>query len=166
MAKNEHSFDISASADMQEVKNAVNQAVKEVENRYDFKGLDKEIDLNEKDKFITLLTTSDQKVDAMLDILISKASKRGISPYALKLEKTENASGNKRKAYVKIVDTINQDDAKKIVKEIKNTKLKVNSQIQGEEIRVTAKSIDDLQAVIAHLKGLELDLPLSFGNFK
>jgi uncharacterized protein YajQ (UPF0234 family) len=102
----------------------------------------------------------------MVDILISKASKRDISPYALKHEKTEDASGAQKRAYIKIVDTINKDDSKKIVKEIKATKLKVNSAIQGEEIRVTAKNIDDLQAVIAHLKSLELDLPLSFGNFK
>jgi uncharacterized protein YajQ (UPF0234 family) len=166
MAKKEHSFDISASVDMQEVKNAVMQAQKEVDNRYDFKGILKEINLNEKDKFITLTTSSDNKIDAMLDIVISKASKRDISPYALKLEKTEDSSGGNRKAYIKIIDTIRQEDSKKIVKEIKNTKLKVNSTIQGEEIRVTAKSIDDLQAVIAHLKSLELDLPLRFGNFK
>jgi uncharacterized protein YajQ (UPF0234 family) len=166
MAKKEHSFDISAGVDMQEIKNALNQAQKEVDNRYDFKGISKDIELNEKTKIITMTSASDNKIDAMLDILISKASKRDISPYALKQDKIEDASGSQRRAFIKVVDTISTEDAKKIVKEIKSTKLKVNSTIQGEEVRVTAKSIDDLQAVIAHLKSLELDLPLKFGNFK
>lgn len=166
MAKNEFSFDISASVDMQEIKNAVNQAIKEVENRYDFKGLTKDIELNEKDKVITLTTTSDTKVDAMVDILISKASKRDISPYAIKLDKTENASGGQRRAFVKIIDCLNQDDSKKIIKAIKDSKIKVTCTIQGEEIRVSGKSKDDLQEAIALVKKMELNLPLQFGNFR
>ncbi|MBT3280488.1 MAG: YajQ family cyclic di-GMP-binding protein [Campylobacteraceae bacterium] len=167
MAKSkEHSFDISAKLDMQEMKNAVIQAQKEVDNRYDFKGATKEINLSEGSKTLTLLSQSDQKVDAMKDILISKMNKRGVSINSLEELKAEEASGGKRKFSYKIVDTIEKDEAKTIQTEIKSLKLKVTAVNQGDEIRVSGKNLDDLQKVMAHLKSLELKAPLVFDNFR
>ena len=165
MAK-EHSFDISAKVDMQEIKNAIQQAQKEAENRYDFKGLVKEIDLNEKAKTITITSSSDNKLDALIDILVGKIIKRGLDPKVLKETSREDASGGTRRAVFAIVDAIGKEDAKRIVKEIKGMKLKVQAAIQGDEIRVSGKSLDDLQSVMAHLKSLDFDFPINFGNYR
>ena len=119
MAKSkEHSFDISAKLDMQEMKNAMVQAQKEVDNRYDFKGIDKDFDLSEGSKTVTLLSASDNKIDAMKDILISKMNKRGVSINSLEELKSEDASGGNRKFTYKIVDTIEADEAKIIQKTV------------------------------------------------
>jgi len=167
MAKSkEHTFDISAKLDMQEMKNAVVQAQKEVNNRYDFKGATKDIELSEGSKTLTLLSDSDNKVDAMKDILISKMNKRGVSINSLEELKAEDASGGKRKFSYKIVDTIEKDEAKIIQTEIKSLKLKVTAVNQGDEIRVSGKNLDDLQKVMKHLKSLELKAPLVFDNFR
>lgn len=167
MAKaKEHHFDISAKLDLQEMKNAVIQAQKEVDNRYDFKGLKKEIDLNQTTKTLSLISASDNKVDAIKDILISKMNKRDISINSLEELKAEDASGGNRKITFKIVDTIEKEEAKTIQTEIKKLKLKVTAVNQGEEIRVTGKSIDDLQTIMKHLKSLELKAPLVFDNFR
>jgi len=168
MAKSkEHSFDISAKLDMQEMKNAIVQAQKEVDNRYDFKGMTKEIDLNPTAKTLILISDSDNKVDAMKDILISKMNKRGVSINSLEELRAEDASGNNRKFTYKIVDTIEAPEAKIIQQEIKNLKLKVTAANQGEEIRVSGKNLDDLQKVMKHLKSLEdLKAPLVFDNFR
>ncbi len=167
MAKSkEHSFDISAKLDMQEMKNAVVQAQKEVDNRYDFKGATKDIDLSEGNKTLTLLSDSDNKVDAMKDILISKMNKRGVSINSLEEVKADDASGGKRKFTYKIVDSIEKDEAKTIQAEIKSLKLKVTAVNQGDEIRVSGKNLDDLQNVMRHLKSLELKAPLVFDNFR
>ncbi|VAY87335.1 FIG001943: hypothetical protein YajQ [hydrothermal vent metagenome] len=165
MAK-EHIFDISAKLDMSEMKNAVVQAQKEVNNRYDFKSIDKTIELNQINKTLVLLSQSDQKVDAMKDILISKMNKRGVSINSLEEFKTEDASGGKRKFTYKIIDTISKDEAKIIQSEIKSLKLKVTATNQGDEIRVSGKNIDDLQKVMRHLKSLKLKSPLVFENFR
>ncbi|MDZ7819996.1 MAG: YajQ family cyclic di-GMP-binding protein [Aliarcobacter sp.] len=166
MATKEHQFDISAKLDMQEMKNAVIQAQKEIDTRYDFKGISKEIDLNVGAKTLTLVTSSDNKIDAMRDILISKMNKRGISINSLEELKKEDSSGGNRKYSYKIVDTIEKDEAKIIQTEIKSLKLKVSAVNQGDEIRVTGKNIDDLQTVMKHLKTLELKAPLVFDNFR
>lgn len=167
MAKSkEHSFDISAKLDMQEMKNALIQAQKEVDNRYDFKGQTKEFDLNMTAKILTLISSSDNKVDTMKDILISKMNKRGVSINSLEEIKAEDASGGNRKFSYKIVDTIESDEAKTIQKEIKNLKLKVTAINQGDEIRVSGKNLDDLQKIISHLKSLDLKAPLVFDNFR
>jgi len=167
MAKTkEHHFDISAKLDLQELKNAIIQAQKEVDNRFDFKGLVKEIDFNEKAKILTLTTASDQKLDALKDILISKLIKRAISSNSLDEVKTEDVSaGNKRTTY-RIVDSIEKDEAKKIISEIKQLKLKVQVVNQGDEIRVSGKKLDDLQSVITHLKSQDFKAPLVFDNFR
>jgi len=165
MAK-EHSLDITAEVDKQEIKNAIEQAKKEVANRYDFKGLKADIDYNEKAKTITLTTSSDNKAEAMKDIVISKIIKRGISSKAVNEHSRESVGGGNTKLTLVIKDVIGKDDAKKIVKEIKSKKLKVTPQIQGEEIRVKSKSIDELQATIRAIKEMDLDLPISFTNLK
>ena len=166
MAVKEHQFDISAKLDLQEMKNAVIQSQKEIDTRYDFKGISKEIDLNVGAKTLTLVTASDNKIDAMRDVLISKMNKRGISINSLEELKKEDSSGGNRKYTYKIVDTIEKDEAKIIQTEIKSLKLKVSAVNQGDEIRVIGKNIDDLQAVMKHLKTLELKAPLVFDNFR
>lgn len=167
MAKSkEHSFDISAKLDMQEMKNAVIQAQKEVDNRYDFKGLTKEYDLKQDAKVVVLLSDSDNKIDAMKDILISKMNKRGVPINALEELKAEDASGNNRKFTYKIIDSIEKDEAKKIQTEIKSLKLKVTAANQGDEIRVSGKNLDDLQNIIRHLKSQDFKAPLVFDNFR
>ena len=166
MAVKEHQFDISGKLYLQEMKNAVIQSQKEIDTRYDFKGISKEIDLNVGAKTLTLVTASDNKIDAMRDVLISKMNKRGISINSLEELKKEDSSGGNRKYTYKIVDTIEKDEAKIIQTEIKSLKLKVSAVNQGDEIRVTGKNIDDLQAVMKHLKTLELKAPLVFDNFR
>ena len=167
MAKSkEHYFDISAKLDMMELKNAIVQAQKEVSTRFDFKAVKTEIVLNEKNGILTLSSSSESKIDALKDILLSKMIKRGVSPKSLDELKSEGISGGNLKVIYKIVDSIDRDEAKKIVKAIKETKLKVTPSIQGEEIRVSAKKIDDLQKVIAVVKRLDLKAPLVFGNFR
>ncbi len=167
MAKvKEHSLDISAKLNMQDMKDAVIQAQKEIDNRYDFKGITKEIDLKPDAKVVTLLTASDQKIDAMKDILISKMNKRGVPINALEEVSTDNASGGNRKFTYKIIDSIDKEEAKKIQTEIKSLKLKVTAANQGDEIRVSGKNIDDLQKVMQHLKSLDFKAPLVFDNFR
>lgn len=162
------SFDIVSEIDMQEVDNAVNQARKEIEQRYDFKGSKSEINLEkEKEKEgITVLADDDYKLKAIVDILQSKFIKRGISIKSLDYGKAEAASGSMVRQVIKLKNGIPTEKAKEIIKIIKDTKLKVQSQIQEEQVRVTGKNIDDLQEIIALLKGKELDIPLQFENFR
>ncbi|KEA45795.1 hypothetical protein CR66_05125 [Campylobacter mucosalis] len=162
----EHSFDVSASVDMMEVKNALETAKKELSGRYDFKGVTASIELNEKEKFISLLSSSDAKIDALKDIVISKMIKRNIPPVALSESKRESASGGNVRAILKLNDTLDGENAKKITKAIKDAKLKVTPSIRGDEVRVVGKSIDDLQECIRLIRGLNLELPLSFKNLK
>lgn len=165
MAK-DHYFDITAKLDMMELKNAIIMAEKEVVTRFDFKGVMAEIDLNEKAKTLSLSSSSDQKIEALKDILINKLVKRGISGKSLEEVKTEGISGGNIKIVYRIVDAIDKEEAKKIVKAIKNLKLKVTPSIQGDEVRVSGKKIDELQAVMQEIKTLDLKAPLVFGNFK
>lgn len=162
------SFDIVSEINMQEVDNAVNQARKEIEQRYDFKGSKSEINLEkEKEKEgITVLADDDYKLKAIIDILQSKFIKRGISIKSLEYGKAEAASGSMVRQVIKLKNGIPTDKAKEIIKIIKDTKLKVQSQIQEEQVRVTGKNIDDLQEIIALLKGKDLDIPLQFENFR
>jgi uncharacterized protein YajQ (UPF0234 family) len=165
MAK-EHSFDISAKLDLAEFKNAIIQAQKEIDNRYDFKGITKEYDFNHAAKSVTLLSASDSKIDAMKDILISKMNKRGVSINSLEEVKSEDASGGNRRFLYRIIDSIEASEARDIQKEIKSMKIKVTAANQGDEIRVTGKNIDDLQKVMKHLKSKDWKSPLVFDNFR
>ena len=167
MAKSkEHQFDISAKLDMQEMKNAVVQSQKEIDNRYDFKGITKDIELNQGAKTLVLTSASDNKIDAIKDVLISKMNKREISINSLEETKSEDSSGGNRKFTYKIIDSIEKDEAKIIQTEIKSLKLKVSAVNQGDEIRVSGKNIDDLQTIMTHLKSLDLKAPLVFDNFR
>lgn len=167
MAAQEHLFDISAKLNLQEFKNALDQAEREVTTRFDFKeDKYKELTLNEKEKNLVILATSDNKVEAIRDILNSKLIKREIPLKALKEIKRENATGGSVRVTYKLNDTLTQETAKEIVNLIKEGKFKVQCSIQGDEVRVKSKNIDDLQAVIAHLRGREFDVPLTFGNFR
>jgi len=163
MAK-DASFDIVSEFDFQEMDNAINQTKKEIQTRYDFKGSKAEINLTKET--ITLTAENDSKINAMVDILQSKAIKRGLSIKIFDYGKIETTGGSMVKQVITLKQGINQDMAKKIVKDIKESGLKVQSQIQGEVVRVTAKSIDDLQTVIAKLKEKDLDIPLQFINFR
>jgi len=165
MAK-DHYFDITAKLDMMEMKNAIIMAQKELDTRFDFKGVVAEIDLNEKAKTLSLSSSSEQKIDALKDIVISKLIKRNIAGKSLEEVKTEGISGGNSKIIYRIVDTIDKAEAKDIVKAIKAMKKKVTPSIQGDEVRVSGKKIDDLQAVMTKVKSLELKAPLVFGNFK
>ncbi|WP_458700615.1 YajQ family cyclic di-GMP-binding protein [Sulfurospirillum sp. 1307] len=165
MAK-EHSFDITAEIDKQTLKDAYEQAKKVITNRWDFKGLNPEFDYNEKAKSITFISTTDSKTEAMFDALVSEAIKRGISPKAIKEHSRDIVGGGRVKIVASINDTISKDDAKKIVKKIKDLKLKVQASIRGDEVRVVGKSIDDLQASIKALREADLDIPLNFINMK
>ncbi len=165
MAK-EHSFDISAKINLQLLKNALNLVEREVANRYDFKGTPYEINYREKEKVLTLVAASDNKLDALKDILIAKLLKQGLSSKVLDELKVEDASGGTRKATFKIVDYIEAKEAKKIVAEIKKLKLKVTAQIEGDSIRVKGKQIDDLQKVIRHIRSQEWDAPLVYENMR
>ena len=162
----DHYFDITAKLDMMEMKNAIIMAEKEVATRFDFKGIKAEINLNEQAKTLSLSSSTDSKIDALKDILISKLIKRNIAGKSLEEVKTEGISGGNTKVIYRIVDTIDKDEAKQIVKAIKAMKRKVTPSIQGDEVRVSGKKIDDLQAVMAEVKKLDLKAPLVFGNFK
>jgi len=160
----EHSFDIVSKVDMQELQNAVTQAEKEIATRYDFKGSKSEITL-EKDTLV-LISDDDYKLKSVIDILQSKMARRGISIKNMEFGKVEPAAGGTVRQRVKIKQGIGQEDAKKINTMIRDSKLKVKSQIQGDQIRVSGKSKDDLQAVIAMLRGADLPLELQFVNLK
>ncbi|QWU80609.1 YajQ family cyclic di-GMP-binding protein [Campylobacter novaezeelandiae] len=161
---NEHSFDISAAIDKQELKNAFEQAKKELDTRYDLKGIKTEIEYNEKENIFKLNSSSEAKLDVLKDILISKFIKRGINSNAVKELLKEK--GAMYRLSLKVNDSIDSENAKKINKAIKDSKFKVNSSIRGDEIRVVSKQIDDLQSIMHLVKNLNLDLNLTFKNLK
>jgi uncharacterized protein YajQ (UPF0234 family) len=162
----EHSFDVSSEIDKQEFKNALEQTKKEIGNRFDFKGVTAEVDYNDKAKSLTLICSSDSKVDALIDILQSKMLKRGVDIKALEEIKREGASSGNVRVYYALRDVLSSENAKKIVKEIKASKIKVTAAIRGEEVRVSGKSIDDLRTVMRLLKEKEFDFPMGFINLK
>jgi len=165
MAK-EHSFDITAKIDMQNMKNAINLVEREVTNRYDFKGTTYEVNFKEKEKVLVIIASSDNKLDALKDIVIAKLLKQGLSSKVLDELKVEDASGNTRKATFKVVDYIESKEAKKITADIKKMKLKVNAQIEGDSIRVKGAKLDDLQKVMKMVREGEWEAPLVFDNMR
>lgn len=158
------SFDVVSKVDMQEVDNAVNQAIKELANRYDFKNSKSKIEFDKKS--ITILADDNMKLKAIHEILNTKIAKRGIGVRALDYKEPDTALGGALRQKVEIKQGISQDDGKKIVKTIKDAGLKkVQAQIQQDQVRVTGPKRDDLQEAIALLKK-EIDLELQFVNFK
>lgn len=162
----EHTFDIVSKVDMQEVENAVNQALKELSQRYDFKGSKSNIELSKDKGEITLSSDDDFKLKALVDILENKFVKRKLSLKSLSYGKLEQASGGTLRQLIKLQQGISTERAKEIVKIIKAMKIKVQPEIQSDQVRVKGKSIDDLQSVIAELKGREFDYHMEFINFR
>ena len=159
-------FDIVSKLDMQEVDNTINMVTRDISNRYDFKGSSTKISLNKNEKTITLLADNEMQLNAVNDMLQNRAVGRKLSVKIFDYQNTENASGMSVRQTIKLKEGINTETAKKINKFIKELKLKVQSQIQGEQIRVTGKKIDDLQTVISELNKSKIDLPLQFINMK
>ncbi len=160
------SFDIVSEVDMMEVDNAVNQAQKELANRFDFKGSKSSIDLNKNDKKITLVADDDFKLKALKDILEGRFAKRGISIKSLDYKAQEKAFEGYIRQSAEIISGIPSDKAKELVKIIKDSKLKVQTQIDGAKVRVISPKKDELQAVIAYLKQASFSLPLQFTNYR
>ncbi len=162
----QNSFDIVSKIDLQEVRNAVDQAMKEIKQRFDFKGSKSDITLDDKEKAMILLSDDENKLKSVIDILQTKIIKRGISLKALTYEKLEQALGGTVRQKIKLQDGIPQEKAKEIVRIIKDAKLKVQAQIQGDQLRITGKSRDDLQTVIALLKEKDLGVDMQFVNYR
>jgi hypothetical protein len=158
------SFDIVSKVDMQEVDNAVHQAIKEIGQRYDFKGSKSEISL-EKDS-IKVLADDDYKLKAVIDVLQSKFLKRTISIKALQYGKVEPASGGMLRQIITIQQGISKDKGKELIAVIKESKLRVQAQIQDDQVRVSGKNRDDLQEAIQLLKGKDLGVEMQFTNFR
>jgi len=165
MAKNS-SFDIVSEIDFQEVDNAVNQATKEIIQRYDLKDSGTQIELNKKDKLINLNTKDDYSRKQSIDILQTKFIKRGLSIKVMKLEEPEPAATGRLRQKINLQSGISKDNAKKITKMIKDMNLKVSAQIMDERIRVQGAKKDDLQLVIQKAKEADLDFPVQFVNYQ
>ncbi|MFT5368581.1 MAG: hypothetical protein ACI8V2_003547 [Candidatus Latescibacterota bacterium] len=160
------SFDVVNKIDMQEISNTVNNAKKEILQRYDFRGSKTEIELDEKANHIVINTEDDMKMEAVRDILITHATRRKLDATCLDFKETQAAGGKTLRREVVIQEGIDQTLAKKMVKDIKDKKIKVQASIQGDELRVSGKKLDDLQAVIALLKGGDYGIPLQFINMR
>jgi uncharacterized protein YajQ (UPF0234 family) len=164
MAAAENSFDIVSTVDIQEVRNAVQQAEKEIGNRYDLKKAAAELTIEGEE--MVLEVSDEYTLQQCLDILQSKLIKRGIQLKSLRYGKIEAASHGRARQKITLQQGIPTDTAKKIVAEIKTKKLKVQAAIQGDTVRVSGKNRDDLQTVIATLKAMDLDVPLTFSNYR
>jgi uncharacterized protein YajQ (UPF0234 family) len=165
MAQN-HSFDIVSEIDLQEADNAVNQALKEIHQRFDLKDSNTSVDLNKKDKNLVINTRDDYSLKASIDILQTKFIRRGISIKALKLDEPEPTSGGRVKQKIDLQSGISKENTKKITALIKNSKLKVSAQIQDEQVRVQGGKIDDLQSIIKLIREADFDFPTQFVNIK
>lgn len=163
MAK-ESSFDIVSKIDLPEVSNAINIALKEIQNRFDFKGSKSNIALEKEE--LVLLSDDEFKLEQLKDVLISKLIKRGVATKNIQYQKIENATGGTVRQRAKLVQGIDKETAKKINMLIKNSGLKVKSQIQDDQIRVTAKSKDDLQSIITIIRGADLPIDTQFINYR
>jgi cyclic-di-GMP-binding protein len=161
------SFDVSTGADLQEVDNAVNQAVKEIGQRYDFKGTNCTIQFDRDKATIKLAADDDFRLKALVDVLQTKMIKRGVPVRNLKFGDLEQATGSSVRQSIDLKQGIDQETAKKIVKGIKDRGFKkVQASIQGEEIRVSSPSKDELQDVMAYLRAQDFGLELKFGNYR
>ncbi len=160
------SFDITSKVDLQTLDNAINIVKKEIQNRFDFKDSHVVIDLNKKDYTMYVEADSEMKIDQITDVMISRSMKQGIPAEAFDFSKEPYQSGKVVKKDVVVRNGIKQEDAKKIVKAIKDSGLKAQAQIMDDVIRVTAKKIDDLQEVIAKCKTGNFGIPLQYVNMK
>jgi len=161
------SFDFTSEADMVALKNAIDVTSRQIDNRYDFKGTSAKVELNEKDKVITLWGDSDFQLDQIKDLLFPAMEKKEKeSVKRLDQQRVASVSGNKVKQEMKIRDGIDSDLAKKIVKLIKDAKLKAQASIQGDTVRVTGKKIDELREAITLVRSKITDFPIKDGNYR
>jgi uncharacterized protein YajQ (UPF0234 family) len=161
-----NSFDIVSEVDWQEIDNAINQSRKEILQRYDFKGSKSSIESNKKDKVVTVISDDDYKLRSVVDILQNKLVKRSVPLKAFKYHTPEPASAGTLRQTIEIQQGISKDNARLIVKLIKDTKLKVQAAIQDEQVRVSGKSKDDLQSIMAMLRNSNLDFAVQFVNYR
>src|SRR5215468_3977392 len=164
MAAAENSFDVACKLDMQEVANAINQAKREIETRYDLKGAKNEIAQEKME--ITLTSGGDMKLKAVLDILQSKLHRRGIDLKALTIGDPASAAGGTVRQTITLQDGVPVEKAREIVRLIKDSKIRVQASIQEKQVRVAGKNRDDLQAVIAMVKAKDLGIALQFTNYR
>ena len=160
------SFDIVSKIDMQELDNAVNSVLRELTNRYDFKGAKFSIELQNKDNKILISAEDEYKIGQIRDSLKVFCVKRGVDPKSLDFQKEEKAGGSTIRQEVKLRNGIEQEIAKKITKQIKDTKMKVQASIRSDEIRIDGKKRDDLQEAMTLLKSGSYEIPLQFINFR
>lgn len=160
------SFDIVSELDLMEVENAVNQAAKEIEQRFDFKGSKSSIELDKTAKKIKIMADDDMKLRSIHQVMQQKMAKRQIDLRGLKYNEEEQASGNMIRQTIDLKAALEKEEMKEVTKIIKESKLKVTSESQGDQLRVTSKSIDDLQSVMALLRGKELKFPVQFINMR
>ncbi len=160
------SFDIVSEVNHVEIRNAVDQCNREIANRFDFKGSDARVEIDEKSKGLTAYADDEFKLGQLRDVLTGKLAKRGVDIRALEPGKIEAVSGNKVKEEIKVREGLEQDRAKAIVKLIKDSKLKVQGSIQGDALRVSGAKKDNLQDVIALVRKSVTDYPLQFKNFR
>ena len=160
------SFDIVSEVNHVEIRNAVEQSNKEITNRFDFKGSDARVELNEKEKTLAVFADDEFKLRQVRDVLTGKLAKRGVDIRALDPGKMEAVSGNKVKETIKVREGIEQERAKSVVKLIKDSKLKVQGSIQGDLVRVSGAKKDSLQEAIALVRKSVTDIPLQFKNFR
>jgi cyclic-di-GMP-binding protein len=162
-----YSFDVVSEVDLQEVDNAVNQSMKEISQRYDFKGSISKVTLNKTTKELEIVSDDESRLKAVVDVLKGKFIKRSISPKALDFQKAESAFSGTVNQKVKIVSGLPMEAAKDIVKRIKDSKLKVQVAIVDEKVRVSGKSKDDLQAAMQLLRSAaDIKVPLQFNNYR
>jgi uncharacterized protein YajQ (UPF0234 family) len=164
VAASENSFDITCKLDMQEISNAINQSKREIETRYDLKGSKNDIVQEKMD--LVLTAPDDMKLKAVLDILQSKLHRRGIDLKALTIGDPESAAGGTLRQRIGLQDGVPMEKAKEIVRLIKDSKIRVQASIQEKQVRVSGKNRDDLQAVIALVKGKDLGVALQFTNYR
>ena len=162
----QNSFDIVSKVDMQEVDNALNQARKEIIQRYDFKGTKSSIELKQKEHEIVVISDDEFKLKSVIDIVQSKFVKRGVPLKALSYSSVEPAAGGLVRQVIKLQQGIEKENAKTIVKMIKDTKLKVQAQIMDDQVRVSGKSKDDLQSVMTVLRQADLPFAVQFVNYR
>lgn len=163
MAK-DASFDIVSEVSMEEVKNAIQQSIKELTNRFDFKGSTVEFKLENNQ--LVVVGDDDFKIEQIKDVLLGKLNKRNVPIKNIHFSDSKHALGGKARQTAELVSGIDRENAKKITTEIKNSKMKVKAQIQEDQIRVTGKNRDDLQAVISLLRKLDLPIELQFTNYR
>ena len=158
------SFDIVSRVDFQEIDNAISNALREITNRYDFKGSNTTLERSEK--VITIVTEDDLKLSQVNDILISHFVRRKLDPLALGKKDKEKAGGDRIRQTISLVEGIEQDVAKKITSEIKSSKMKVQAKINGNELRIDGKKRDDLQSAMQLIEDLQVGIPVQFINFR